>query len=119
MRVDENFLIGKKFVCSECGKEFVYGESELCEHLKDKLPAELIRTGIIKVADNNLSIGEKIKLIRIASGLSLEQFARKIGVRRSTVYNWENAKRNIRESTKKVIKVYFGYILDKLGISLD
>ncbi|HDD70671.1 MAG TPA: XRE family transcriptional regulator, partial [Candidatus Woesearchaeota archaeon] len=88
-------------------------------HLKDKLPAELIRAGMVKVADDNLSIGEKIKLVRIASGLSLEQFARKIGVRRSTVYNWENAKRNIRESTKKVIKVYFGYILDKLGISLD
>ena len=38
---------------------------------------------------NNETIGDKIKLLRIKSGLTYNQFAKKIGVSVMTIYRWE------------------------------
>ena len=48
--------------------------------------------GIEKERDYTLSISEKLKQARLATGLSQEDVAEKVGVSRQTVSNWETGK---------------------------
>lgn len=59
-----------------------------------------------------MTVGEKIKKLRLEKGLKESQLAKMVGVSRQAVNNWENGKRQPPlKSTKK--------LLDALGVSSD
>lgn len=60
---------------------------------------------------NNETIGDKIKLLRIKSGLTYNQFAKKIGVSVMTIYRWE---RGLRTPSN----IYLDIISKKFNIYL-
>lgn len=60
---------------------------------------------------NNETIGDKIKLLRIKSGLTYNQFAKKIGVSIMTIYRWEKGIRIPND-------IYLDIIAQKFNIDL-
>ncbi len=62
---------------------------------------------------NNETIGDKIKLLRIKSGLTYNQFAKKIGVSIMTIYRWEKGIRIPNNIHLDIIKQNFNISLDK------
>lgn len=68
----------------------------------------------------NTIFSEQIKKIRSNSKLTMEQFADKLGVTKSSVSMWENSNVVPREEVLRKIAVKFNISIDKLlGISVD
>ena len=66
--------------------------------------------GTIKLLKNSMSLGNKIKEIRINEGLTLEQFGNILGTSKSVVSKWE---RGVTKPNKARLK----HIADLAGIS--
>lgn len=68
----------------------------------------------------NTIFSEQIKKIRSNSKLTMEQFADKLGVTKSSVSMWENSNVVPREEVLRKIAIEFNVSIDKLlGISVD
>lgn len=65
----------------------------------------------------NVSIGEKIKTLRKTRGLTQHTFADQVGIKRSTISNYEIDRRTPSLVDLKQIAAFFGVGLDYFGIA--
>ena len=63
---------------------------------------------------NNLTVGKKIKLLRVFLDLNQSAFADKIGEHMLTVYKFEAGKKEPTDEQIKRIETIFGYHLDSI-----
>lgn len=63
------------------------------------------------------TIGEKIRILRKAKGLTQAEFAEKIGVQRPTVGSYETGRRTPYVKDLEKIAAFFGVGLDYFGVT--
>lgn len=64
----------------------------------------------------NNSIGYKLKILRKQKGMTQQELADKLGVKRATVSNYEIGRRSPHLSELRRIAEYFGVGLDYFGV---